>query len=94
MSRGVRNVRLRASHAGVGEKHYAARLSWADVRMIRHRVSCEACQPGSSYSIMAAEYRVTPPMLTHIKNERSWHPSHDPDPQPVECPLPPPTEGA
>jgi hypothetical protein len=55
--------------------------------MIRHRISCEACQPFSSYASMAAEYGVARPMFTHIKNERSWRLCRDPDPQPVECPA-------
>ena len=77
----------RKSHKATGEGHYAARLSWSDVRMIRHRDGCPACRETSARKTLAAEYGISAVMVHFIVTGKKWHPAHDPNPSEVGCPL-------
>ena len=74
----------RRPHKAAGEQHYNARLTWADVRMIRHRRACIKC--AGTLAEIAAAYGISSPMVYKIVAEQSWHPDHDPAPQIVDCP--------
>lgn len=72
--------KLRESHLGVGENHYAAKLTWPIVREIRARAKavCPDCGQTPTYKELAAEYGVSAVMIFKIVRQKNWHPHHDP----------------